>query len=158
MSDKSRAALEAFSSGFNCAQAVLSVFAGELGLDREAALKIAGGFGGGMRRGEVCGAVTGALMVLGLKFGQCLPEDKEAKKLSYDKAAQLERLFEEENGSILCREILGLNLGIPEEYAKAEALGLFAAVCPRMIESAVRLAEDLLRTNRVHNFSKFMRH
>lgn len=69
-------ALRLFESGFNCNQAVLTAFSGELGIDKETALKIGTGFGGGVRRGDVCGAVSGAVMVLGMKQGHYIEGDQ----------------------------------------------------------------------------------
>lgn len=71
--------LKLFESKFNCAQSVFASFSQELGLDEKQALKIGGCFGSGMRKGEVCGACTGALMVLGLKYGQCEINDRKSK-------------------------------------------------------------------------------
>lgn len=76
-------AVELFGNNFNCAQAVFGTFAAELGMDEELALKIATSFGGGARKGELCGAVSGALMVLGLKYGHCHADDNEEKKNAY---------------------------------------------------------------------------
>ena len=78
-------AVSGFKEGFNCAQSVLSAFSEELGLTRETALKIACPFGGGMaRQAETCGAVTGAFMVIGLKYGQASKADKASKNRTYD--------------------------------------------------------------------------
>ena len=80
---KSEKAAELFSQGFNCAQSVFAVFAEKYGISQELALKIGCGFGGGMRNAEICGAVSGALMVLGLKYGHYIAEDNEQKSRSY---------------------------------------------------------------------------
>ena len=76
-------AVEYFSNNFNCAQAVFTTYATEMGIEEEMALKIATQFGGGSRKGEVCGAVSGALMVLGLKYGHWHAEDMEEKGRAY---------------------------------------------------------------------------
>ena len=88
-----------FSQKFNCAQAVFAAFASELGLNEEQALKIGGCFGSGMRKGEVCGACTGALMALGLKYGQSEVEDLESKIKTNDVAQKFLDLFQKENSS-----------------------------------------------------------
>ena len=87
-----------FSNNFNCSQAVFTTFAAEMGLDEELALKIATQFGGGARKGEMCGAVSGALMVLGLKYGHCHAENAEEKKKAYQIAEELMNRFIEKKG------------------------------------------------------------
>ena len=92
-----------FAEGYNCSQAVLSAYAPDLGLADETALKIAAGFGGGMgRMAETCGAVTGALMVLGLKYGATSPE-REAKERVYERVREFAKRFKARNGSLVCR-------------------------------------------------------
>ena len=109
-----------FLEGYNCAQAVFAAFAPELGLDRETALKISSSFGGGMgRMREVCGAVSGMLMVAGMTDGSADPKDREAKAAHYALVRSLAGGFREENGSIVCRELLGLSA--PEQSAVPDA-------------------------------------
>lgn len=142
--DHAALAKEYFERKFLCSQAVFAAFAAENGLTEEQALKIGAGFGSGMCRGEVCGAVTGALMAIGLKYGQCAPEDRESRAKTNFYAGVLLDRFREENGSYLCRELLGCDLGKTEEAQKARALGLFTSFCPRMVESAARICQELL--------------
>ena len=137
-------AVQTFNSGMNCAQAAFSALAEDSGLDRNQALRIASCFGGGMRCGEVCGAVTGALMAIGLFEGYDLPNDPDAKARSNELALEFERRFRDRNGSILCRELLGYNLSVPEELEELKSRGLFSAVCPKMVSDAVQIA-DLMR-------------
>jgi C_GCAxxG_C_C family probable redox protein len=99
--DRLKIAMSRFADGFNCSQAVFAAFADDFGLDGETALKIASGFGGGMgRMAETCGAVTGAMMVLGLKFGSASPDQK-AKELVYAKVKAFADCFKARNGSLL---------------------------------------------------------
>ena len=128
----------------NCAQAVFSALTENSGLDRNSALRIASCFGGGMRCGEVCGAVTGALMAIGLYKGYDSPDDPEAKVRSNALALEFERRFTAKNGSILCRELLGYNLSVPEELEILKSKGLFTTVCPKMVADAVVLADSML--------------
>ena len=101
---------ELFQEGYNCAQAVVCAHCEKLGVDKDTALKIAAPFGGGMGRlREVCGAVSGMFMVLGMKENCLDSNDHEAKKNLYEKVQMLAKKFEEEFGSIVCRELLGLN-------------------------------------------------
>src|SRR5665647_2706442 len=103
-------ALRIFDSGFNCSQAVLGAFCEELGMKQETALRITTGFGGGLRRAEVCGAVTGAIMAIGLKIGHSVEGDNATKMHAYEITKQFESRFEELNGSIICRSILRYDL------------------------------------------------
>ena len=99
-------AVERFEAGFNCSQAVVGSYCEGFGLDRETAFKVATGFGGGMRMGETCGAVTGAFMVLGLKYGNATAEDKKAKGKTYEKVVEYTSRFKARNGSVMCRNCL----------------------------------------------------
>ena len=102
MSEKSERAKELFKSGYNCSQSVLGVFCEELGMDFETAMKIAAPFGGGMgRMREVCGTVSGMFMAAGLLFG-----GTDSKAELYQKIQDLAAKFKEQNGSIICRELL----------------------------------------------------
>ena len=99
-----------FLEGYNCSQSVLLAFHEELGLDKETAASLASPFGGGMGRlREVCGTVSGMFLVLGLKRGYKNPKDLEGKKVLYEQVQELADLFRQRNGSILCRELLGLD-------------------------------------------------
>ena len=129
-------------TGFSCSQAVFSTLAPELGIDEESALKISSAFGGGMmRHGEVCGAVTGSLMTLGLKFGSDRPDSEEKVR---EVSQELMRQFKEKNGSLLCKELLGYHLIIPEEREKAKESGVFGKVCPHLVFQATELTEELM--------------
>ena len=142
---KKEAAIKLFSQDkFNCAQSVFGAFADELGIDSDTALRCAAGFGGGMRCGEVCGAVTGALMALGIAFGSSIPCDAEGKQRGNVKAVEFLNRFREANGTLMCKGLLGYNPGVPEDVQKINELGLVDTVCPKAIESAVDIAEDII--------------
>ena len=103
-------AVALFKQGYNCSQSVFAAFSEELGMDLETALKISSSFGGGMGRlREVCGAVSGMFMVLGLKEGYTDPKNSSLKTQHYQKVQKLAGKFKQENGSIVCRELLGLS-------------------------------------------------
>ena len=107
MKTKSEVAAEKFLSGYNCAQAILYAFGPDLGLDAETALKVATGLGAGMgRRGEVCGAVTGGILALGLKCGRGGQQDRSATEETYRKTEELMAGFERRCGSCSCRVLL----------------------------------------------------
>ena len=119
--NKAEQAKENFLNGYNCAQSVILAFADDLSLDKETALKIASPFGagmGGLR--EVCGAVTAMSMIIGLKRGYCDPKNHEDKKKLYALIQEAAKKFQEENGSIVCKELLGLKekCQAPEERTK----------------------------------------
>ncbi|MCR5617019.1 MAG: C-GCAxxG-C-C family protein, partial [Clostridiales bacterium] len=98
-----------FLTGFNCSQSVVVSFCDLFDVDEETALRMSASFGGGMgRMREVCGAFSGIIMVLGLFAGQVEGSDQEAKKENYRLVQEAADLFRKENGSIICREILGL--------------------------------------------------
>ena len=105
--DHGEKAEKLFKEGYNCAQSVLCAFEDVTGIERETAAKLASSFGGGLgRMREVCGAVSGAAMVLGLAKGYSDPEDFDAKKAHYALIQEFAARFKEQNGSIICRELL----------------------------------------------------
>lgn len=144
MSSHSEQAKELFKQGYNCSQAVFAAFCDETGMDFETALKIASSFGGGMGRlREVCGAVSGAFMVLGMKYGSTDPSDKTSKKRHYKLIQDFAKDFENENGSIICRELLALPVKredyVPEDrtiqyYKKRPCLELVADAAKKLDE------------------------
>lgn len=144
ITNRKETALQTFGEGFNCCQAILSAFSDEYTLDKATALKIAAGFGAGMRKGEVCGAVSGAVMVLGLKYGHSKKGAILTKKKMNDKTVSFTEKFVKKNGSIVCRTILGFDLSRKKEYREAEKKGLFSTVCPKAISDAVEILEESL--------------
>lgn len=142
--NRSEKALTLFAKGFNCSQAVLTVFADDFGIEEELALKLGTQFGGGARNGEMCGAVSGALLVLGLKYGHYEQGNTEQKSKAYSIACEYTRRFKEKNGSIVCRELLGYDLTKPEDSECIKEKNLFGTVCPAMIKSAVEVLEGIL--------------
>lgn len=142
--DKIELAKKYFERKYLCSQAVFAAFAVEYGLSEEQALKIGACFGSGMCRGEVCGAATGALMAIGLIYGQCSADDLDSRVRTNRLTGLLLDRFKNENGSYLCRELLGYDLSSKEEAQKAREKGLFTSFCPQMVESAVRIAQELL--------------
>ena len=140
-------AAELFLSGYNCAQAVAVAFTDVTGLTEAQAAKMASAFGGGMgRMREVCGAVCGMLMVLSYVYGYDTPGDDVSKKRLYGQVQALAAGFREENGSIICREILKNPPSDPnptprtaEFYAKRP--------CAKMVMTAARLLEQFMEEN-----------
>jgi C_GCAxxG_C_C family probable redox protein len=142
---KERAAATRFCDGFSCSQAILSTYGPRYGLEEEQALRLASGLGGGMgRMGRTCGAVTGAFLVIGLDQGATSTSDKAAKERTYGSVREFADRFQERNGSTYCRELLECDISDPEEYARAQKEGLFKSRCPRLVQSASELLEELL--------------
>ena len=137
-------AVERFKNGYNCSQAVVSSYSEEFGLDCAMASKVATGFGGGMHIDSVCGAVTGAFMVLGLKYGNATAQDKAAKAKTYEKVVEYTNRFKARNGSVLCKELLGCDISKPDGMKKAQEDELFGSVCPNMVRQAAEILEEML--------------
>ncbi len=137
-------AVKYYSNNFNCSQAVFTTYATELGLDEETALKMSTQFGGGARKGEMCGAVSGALMVLGLKYGHSHAEDIEEKGKAYQIAEDFMNRFIAEKGTVVCRELLGYDVSNQEDVAKIKELDLFKTTCPEMIKCATAMVEQMI--------------
>ena len=133
-----------FSEKFHCSQAVLAAFADELGITEEQALKLGACFGSGMRKGEVCGACTGALMVLGLKYGQTDKDDTESRMKTNYVTDKFLAEFKKGNGSYICNELLGCNIATEEGVAYALEKKLFTEFCPNMVKSAVEITEKII--------------
>ena len=130
--------------GFNCSQAVFSTLAEPLGFDRSLALKIASPFGGGIgRTGETCGAVSGALMALGLHSGYSEP-DPQAKDRVYALTREFLRRFQERYGAVACKTLIGVDLSTPEGLQKAREQDVFKTKCSQFIAGAVEIAEQML--------------
>jgi C_GCAxxG_C_C family probable redox protein len=143
---KSDDAVNCFLNGFNCAQALFSTYCRENGLDKETALKIATSFGGGMAHtGETCGAVTGALMVIGLKYGKIKADDNTAKDRTYKLVQEFAEKFKEVNGSLNCTDLIGCDLSTEEGMQNALSRNLFRTVCFKYVRDAAQIVEKLLR-------------
>lgn len=147
MSERTQRAVELFKSGFNCSQSVFAAFAGEFGMDEETALKVSAGLGGGVGRArEVCGAVSGAAMLVGFKYGATDGDDAEAKQRCYQVVQQIIAEFKENNPSIVCRELLELNEGAgtdPKPEARTEQY-YKKRPCVQIVEDAARAVEKIL--------------
>jgi C_GCAxxG_C_C family probable redox protein len=138
-------AVKTHGDGFSCAQALLAVYGPEQGVDRETALKIAGGFGGGMgRMAGTCGAVTGAFMVIGLIHSMTKKGDLPQKELSYEYIRKFAETFRKRNGSLVCRELMGVDVSTPEGFAESKAKNIARTVCPKYVQDAAEILEELL--------------
>lgn len=134
-----------FQDGWNCTQAVLSTYGPRFGLDREHALKIAGAFGSGMGMGETCGAVTGALMVIGLKHTRVKGGGLFSHERTEDLSQEFVEHFNARNGTTICRKLLGCDVGTVEGARAAKKEKHFKKRCPKFVRDAAEILEELLK-------------
>jgi C_GCAxxG_C_C family probable redox protein len=134
-----------FANAFNCSQAVLVACGQDYGLTEDQCLKIATAFGGGMARQQMtCGAVTGALMAIGLKYGRGSNDPESRKGVAYDKTLEFFGEFTKRNGSITCRDLLqGLDMNDPEDSKIIQERQLFKTACARYVQDAVQIIESI---------------
>ena len=147
-------AVDYFMQGYNCSQSVVAAFADLYGLDETMAARIAAGFGGGVGRMRMmCGAVSGIVILVGLECGQTEGSDREGKSACYKVVQDLLAKSKEENGSLICAEILGI-----KGYEKVQSSYIASArtaeyyktrPCAAKVESAARIFADYLRSQRV---------
>ena len=143
MGNKEARAGELFADNYNCAQSVIGAFCEGDGLDLATALKMANGFGGGLRCGEVCGAVSGAIMAIGLKCGFYTKNDMEQKNYCNAKTYEFIEKFQNEQGSILCRELFGVDIRKPEDHLEPPARERHKYICHKLVSASARILEDM---------------
>lgn len=131
-----------FNKNYNCCQVIFAYACSKLGFDQETAIKIAAAFGGGMGYGDTCGLVTGGLMALGLIYGDGL--DAESKKRLQAAKEEFESRFKNKNGSLMCRNLLGLDFSKSEEKAQILESGLLKGKCPQMACDAAFILDRFL--------------
>ena len=136
--------LKGFGEGIVCSQAVFGEYAARHGFDTDTAMKISAAFGGGMRTGDTCGCVTGALMAIGLKMGQGEKCDLGKKAEMLEKAALFKEKFAKRFGSVICREMLGADVSKPEDAKKIAEENLFEKVCAPAVIYAEELLDEIL--------------
>lgn len=142
---KQEIAVNYFSKKLHCSQSVLAAYAEECGISEEQAIKLGSCFGSGMRKGEVCGAVTGALMVLGLLYGQKSSEDTDGRQNANKVNDLMMNKFREKCGSFICNDLLKCDISTPEGIDFALNNKLFAEFCPKMVKAAVDVIEEIRR-------------
>lgn len=133
---------EMSSKGCNCAQIVFSYFAEKNGLDINKALKITSAFGGGMGKGDICGAITGAYMALGLIYGNDL--ENSDRSILKEKIKEFDLEFQKISMERRCEDILGVNVGDKEkvmEFTKKNPD--FKAICPKLVINSIKIIESL---------------
>jgi C_GCAxxG_C_C family probable redox protein len=131
--------------GFSCSQAVLATFCEELNLDRNAALKLADAFGGGIgHMGLTCGAVTGACMVIGLRHGRTVAGDNEAKRVTSLLVRELVEEFKNRNRTMVCKELMGCDVGTREGMLYAKEHDFRNTLCPKFVADAAEILDEIL--------------
>ena len=130
-----------FAAGIHCAQCALCPWADELGYDEAELARMTAAFGGGMFHGDSCGAVTGALMAIGLACGENFPADLPAVK---EKTARFQEAFARRFGSTICRDLLGYDLALPGQHEKAAESGRLLEYCPDLVIGALEILNELL--------------
>ena len=138
-------AVNYFSQKLHCSQSVLAACAEECGITEEEALKLGSCFGGGMRKGHVCGAVSGALMVLGLLYGQKSVGDTEGLQLSNKVNDLMMARFKERCGSYICNDLLGCDITTEKGHQFCVDNKLFTDFCPKMVATAVDVVEEIIQ-------------
>lgn len=137
-------AVSLFKGGLNCAQAIVHVYGRPLGMDEGSAVKVAGAFGSGMGCGETCGAVTGALMVVGLRHANVKGRSFLTRERTDAAAREFLRRFRERNGATSCRDLLGCDVSTPEGRKTAKEDKSFKRRCPKFVQDAAEILEGMV--------------
>lgn len=142
-------ALEYFAKKYHCSQAVLAAFAPECGISEEQALKLGSCFGSGMRQGEVCGACTGALMALGLLYGQSDITNTQSRIKANSVNDKMMKRFAKISGSYICNNLLKCNIATKEGIDYAISNNLFTDFCPKMVANAIDIVEKIIEEEKI---------
>jgi C_GCAxxG_C_C family probable redox protein len=144
--DRSEIAVNKFREGYNCAQSVVFSYSDKLNISKDLALRLANGFGGGMgRKQEVCGAVSGGVLVLGLLYGRGENEDKQKQEYAYAKVGELIDRFEAKYGCVNCRKLLdGCELLTPEGQELFKSKNMIAK-CYGYVDHTVKILDEIAR-------------
>ena len=132
-----------FIKGYDCSQVVLSYFAERLGITEEMANKVSACFGGGMMHGDTCGAFTGAIMAVGLKYGHCEVEHMGQKDIMNAKRAEFLQKFQEKYAVCNCKGLLKHDISKPEEMQKILDEGLLFDFCPEVVKDSITILKEI---------------
>ncbi len=133
-----------FLRSMNCSQAVLETYAPSMGMSQETARRVAAAFAGGMGMGTECGAVTGAFMVIGLKYGKTEENDPRADEKTFAKVKEFAEEFTARHEHIDCSALLRVDMSTPEGVKEAVGKGLFTSACPKFVHSAGVILDKIL--------------
>jgi C_GCAxxG_C_C family probable redox protein len=144
-SPRAAEAVASFNSGFSCSQAICTAYFQTFGIDRVTARKVSCGFGAGIARsGNLCGAVSGAIMVIGLAYGMARSGDVAAKEKTYRAVNDFLREFTRRNGSTDCTPLIGFDLSDPSQLEMAKEKKAVMTKCPRFVRDAAEILDDIL--------------
>ena len=141
-----KTSVDRFLDGYSCSQTILTAYCQRYGVDHMTGVKIAAGFGAGMQKAKTCGAVSGAIMVLGLHFGSEASINSVGRKAVYRSVIEFLRQFEEVNGTLSCRKLLGCDVNTPEGMRIAAEKDLFKTICPKFVEDAAAILDRMLES------------
>ena len=142
--NKTEEAKEIFGKGLNCAQSVLFVYGKEFFTEDPSAFRLASAFGAGISyRGEMCGAVSGALMVIGLHYGYTDLTIESSKEILLKISGEFIEMFSKQNGSVICNKLVGCEIDTPEGLQYARQNDLFRDICPRLVGSASEILDQI---------------
>jgi len=140
-----RAASKRFSEGYRCSEAILAEYGPKFGLAPGLAMKIGCAFGGGVgSTGDLCGAVSASIVVLGLKFGRTEKDDAARRLATDSKVQEFLKKFRQKHKHTTCNDLVGFDRSTPEGHDKAAAAGVFKKLCPCYVEDAAEILEELL--------------
>ncbi|MDD5658350.1 MAG: C-GCAxxG-C-C family protein [Elusimicrobia bacterium] len=142
---KAQTAAEKFISGCRCSEVILTLYGEEFGLNQDLAMKIGCAFGGGLGgSGDVCGAVTGAIAILGLKFGRTRNSDVEGRARTDALVRRFLKRFRSAHKHLRCNDLIGYDRSTAQGHEAAATAGVFKELCPRFVEDAAIILEDML--------------
>lgn len=137
-------AVQCFCRGAACSQAIVSQYGPLVGLPAEQGMKLASGFAGGMRMAQTCGAVTGAFMILGLKYAGPDCDQRAGRDKIYAAVQEFATKFQQRNHTVACKELLGCDISEPQGLQRATQQGLFRTICPKLVQDAAEILEEML--------------
>lgn len=137
--------IEQFMKGYDCSQVVVSHYGAKLGISEEIANKVSACFGGGMFQAGTCGAFTGALMAIGLKYGHYDPKNLlEQKEVMMAKSGEFRKKFFEKHESCNCKELLGYDVSVPDGFKEAMETGRMMSFCPKLVKEVIEILDEIL--------------
>jgi len=143
---KKEEAISFFNNGCNCSQAVVMPYSEELNIDHEIVERISVAFGGGMsKQGKTCGCLSGALMVIGLKYGMDSAKEIEKRINSYNKGKDMIVKFKEVFGAIDCKDLIKLDLDNSKDMEKAQRENVFEKRCSKLVGETIEILEEYFK-------------
>jgi C_GCAxxG_C_C family probable redox protein len=133
-----------FLKSMNCSQAILETYGPALGLPTESARRVSAAFAGGMGMGSECGAVTGAFLVIGMKYGKTRDDDSRADNETFKRVAEFVKEFKARHKYINCSELLKVDMGTPESVKEASRKRLFTSLCPNYVKTVAEILDKIM--------------